>query len=737
MSTFERNASAPPALDDIGVNLPAPADFSTALAEGFARRIGTLARRGGASGGAVKWAARAAFAASRATAEGHVCLPLVVLAQRFDASSADVRAALFASGMASDGSQSTAALRPLVIDGQGRLYLARYYDYERRLARSLIAHAGGGRSADARTHSHDAVAASADASTSTGADAGADAQTLHERLLRYFGPPQDDDIDWQRVAAVMALSGRLTIVSGGPGTGKTTTVVGVLACLLDGRVNLRIALAAPTGKAAQRMQEALLARAGDLPPELAARLPQTSYTLHRLLGSGPGGRFRHHRDNPLPYDVVVIDEASMIDVAMAAHLLDAIAPQTRLVMLGDKDQLAAVEAGAVFAELSARPAFTQNGLERIAAALGIEAARLSQALPGVSSGFGDGADDFFAHAGAPDDVDALPDDLFVDGETRGGFGELPGDDLFATSPEHAAGAPLSSTSPRSASALPSVSPSPAQNPLADCVVWLERNYRFGLESPIGRLSLAIRNGAAGAALEVLRIDPAEPCAAALYEDTHATLADRTIARLAAGFAAYADALAVALAADTPDPLPLFDALNGFRILCATRSGPRGVDQVNAAMAAQVRRSAGVTLAVGAQWFAGRPVMVTRNDYALGLFNGDIGIALPGGGGALRVYFRTGDGGLRAVSPAALPPHDTAFALTVHKSQGSEFQHAVLMLPSVFSRVLSRELVYTAITRARERVEVIGARAVLTQAIATPTQRDSGLAARIAEAWRVA
>jgi exodeoxyribonuclease V alpha subunit len=522
----------------------------------------------------------------------------------------------------------------------------------------------------------------------------------------------------------MALSGRLTIVSGGPGTGKTTTVVGVLACLLDARPDLRIALAAPTGKAAQRMQEALLARAGDLPPELAARLPRTSYTLHRLLGSGPGGRFRHHRDNPLPYDVVVIDEASMIDVAMAAHLLDAIAPQTRLVMLGDKDQLAAVEAGAVFAELSARPAFTPNGLQRIAAALGIEAARLSQALPDASNGFDEGPDDRFGYTHAPGDFDTRPGDFFVDADAGGVFDGLPGDDLFASGTVPTAGAPRPS-------------PSPVQNPLADCVVWLERNYRFGLESPIGRLSLAIRKGAAAAALDVLRIDPGEPCAAALHEDTHATLADRTVARLAAGFAPYADALVEALAADTPDPAPLFDALNRFRILCATRSGPRGVDQVNAAMATQVRRSAGVTLAVGAQWFAGRPVMVTRNDYALGLFNGDIGIALPGAGGALRVYFRTGDGGLRAVSPAALPPHDTAFALTVHKSQGSEFQHAVLMLPSVFSRVLSRELVYTAITRARERVEVIGARAVLAQAIETPTQRDSGLAARIGEAWRVA
>jgi exodeoxyribonuclease V alpha subunit len=713
MSTFEQGLSAPPELDDIGVNLPAPADFSLALAEGFARRIGTLARRTGAPAEAVKWAARGAFAASRATAEGHVCVPLAVLARRFEASSAEVRAALLASGMASDGSPSAAALRPLVIDGQGRLYLARYYDYERRLARALVAHA---RECD----------------TSEGTDIDADAPTLRARVLHYFGPPKDDEVDWQRVAAVMALSGRLTIVSGGPGTGKTTTVVGVLACLLDSRADLRIALAAPTGKAAQRMQEALLARAGALPPELAARLPQTSYTLHRLLGSGPGGRFRHHRDNPLPYDVVVIDEASMIDVAMAAHLLDAIAPQTRLVMLGDKDQLAAVEAGAVFAELSARPAFTSGGVQRIARALGIEEARLAQALPRESPDFDETPADFFAPFEAPDDFDSPPDDLFAHAAQPDEFHRPPAGDLFSrTEPvdETSASRSSSSRAPAAASATR------AQGPLADRVVWLERNYRFGLESPIGRLSLAIRGGSASAALEVLQADPAEACPAALYEDTHATLAERTVARLAEGFAPYADALVAALAADTPDPLPLFDALNRFRILCATRSGPRGVDQVNATMAAQVRRAAGVTLAVGAQWFAGRPVMVTRNDYALGLFNGDIGIALPGASGALRVYFRTGDGSLRAVSPAALPPHDTAFALTVHKSQGSEFEHAVLMLPSAFSRVLSRELVYTAITRARERVEVIGARGVLAQAIATPTQRDSGLAARIAEAWR--
>jgi exodeoxyribonuclease V alpha subunit len=202
--------------------------------------------------------------------------------------------------------------------------------------------------------------------------------------------------------------------------------------------------------------------------------------------------------------------------------------------------------------------------------------------------------------------------------------------------------------------------------------------------------------------------------------------------LNAGFEPYARALAEALATGS-NAAPLFDALNRFRVLAATRHGPRGVDEINARMSAWVRAAASVTLGAGAQWFAGRPVIVTRNDYALGVFNGDVGIALPAPGGAMQVCFRLADGTLRAVSPAALPPHDTAFALTVHKSQGSEFDHAALVLPSAFGRVLSRELVYTAITRARSRVDVIGSAAVFAQAVQTPTRRDSGLAARIVEA----
>ncbi|WP_250472021.1 AAA family ATPase [Caballeronia sp. GAFFF1] len=772
-----------------------------------------------------------------------------------------------------------ADLLPLVIDEDGRLYLARYFDYERRLALALVERARAAR-----------VTVSGPELAAHGA-----------RIARYFGRSAGDDIDWQRVAALVALPGRLTIVSGGPGTGKTTTVVGVLACLLDADLNLRIALAAPTGKAAQRMQEALIERADKLPPELAQRLPRTSFTLQRLLGVLPDGGFRHHRDNPLPYDVIVVDEASMIDVALAAHLLEAVAPTSRLVMLGDKDQLSAVEAGAVFAELSAQPSFSQGGARRIAEALGVDYARLRAALPSGSPSVASSDDDWDGEAigTAPREDDGnlfAPRDARRDEQTRVApiasaaalragsasrtqavFDDQGYADLFSTidtetypEDEPGDGARRNLDDEQSQQKAPNKRNErgdnaeherrdelngqregdqsdkrdhrfernrrdegnqrddrkqyderdrrgeqsddsqqdrsseqdrhhehyghdehngrnvrhghnehdehdeqpergepkqhanlnePSENdrrtgsddashtdaPLTDCVVWLARNYRFGLDSAIGRLSIAIRDGDAQAALATLDIrqspatsDAAATAAAAvLFDDAHATLSERTLAHLATGFAPYADALSSVLEAGrcasigTPaDEARLFDALNRFRVLCATRKGPRGVDEVNARIAARVRAQAGVALALGAQWFAGRPVIVTRNDYALGLFNGDIGIALPGADGALRVAFRMADGSLRYVSPAALPPHDTAFALTVHKSQGSEFDEAALVLPGSFVRVLSRELVYTAITRAKRRIEVIGSAEVFAQAVDAPTRRDSGLASRM-------
>ncbi|KWF07108.1 AAA family ATPase [Burkholderia pseudomultivorans] len=732
--------------------LPEPADFGIALAEGFARRIGDLARRAGAPAAAARWAARAAFATSRATAGGHVCVSLGALAQRYEAPLDDVRAALAASGVVAFGTLARGDERPLIVDRHDHLYLSRYFDYERRLADALVAQAGVAMPDDALSP-----------------------ERLRASLARYFGPATAE-VDWQRVAAIVALTGRVTIVSGGPGTGKTTTVVGVLACLLDAQPALRIALAAPTGKAAQRMQEALHARAGELPPELAARLPDTSYTLHRLLGGGGATGFRHHRDNPLPYDLIVVDEASMIDVALAAHLLDALAPGARLVLLGDKDQLAAVEAGAVFAELSARPTFTAAARARIAQALGIDEAAFVAALPvpddGAAAAVSKPASvsaSTSTSATAPVSTRRPARRAAVDTRQASLFDDEPQDDAPAPAGVAAAHSDEASTAldagdapawieadelawldaavlppfdagaaALASAASPPTSPSgdaaPAPTspaPLADCVVWLERNYRFGLDSPIGRLSLAIRRGDVQAALDALPADDA--AAASFHDDAGETLAAATVERLARRFGAYLDALRDALAAPTPDPLPLFDALNRFRILCATRNGARGAEHVNALVAAHVRRAARVPLAVGAHWFTGRPIMVTRNDYALGLFNGDIGIALPDAHGVLRVWFRRADGTARAVSPAALPPHETAFALTVHKSQGSEFDEAALVLPANFGRVLTRELVYTAVTRARTRVQVIGPRRVLAQAVATRTQRDSGLSARVDEA----
>jgi exodeoxyribonuclease V alpha subunit len=744
------------------------ADLSpdAALAAGFGRRIGALAHSLGAAPRSAQWAERAAVAMSEAMSRGHVCVSLRALVSGEYASGpligeappdgwslASVSEALLASGVVCDGASEGVALSPLVLSSGGKsgrfLYLARYFDYERRLARGLLERAGP-------------VTSSGPEGELRELDGLTELNALSARIHRFFGPaePRVDGaprpVDWQRVAAVLALQSRLIVVSGGPGTGKTTTVAGVLACLLDNEPGLRVALAAPTGKAAQRMQEALAKQASRFPAHLVSRLPGHAATLHRLLGGMPGGRFRFNRDAPLPYDVVIVDEASMIDLAMATRLFDALGRRTRLILLGDKDQLSAVEAGAVFAELSAEPRLSAGVRDRLAEVLDVPAQALDQRP----------------------DRDAVRVD--AGGSESGNPGESnePGE----ARQEGTAQAPA---------------------PLTDCVVWLERNYRFGLDSPVGRLSTAVRLGRADRALACLSTldparmtaspgaaldssntpDPAQTMAsptatpaasntpdAALLIDTGKTLAAATLARLVSGFTPYIDALQRALSEPIAviDPAPLFDALNAYRVLCAVREGGRGANVLNEAIAASVEqriadtsdnrentrvqaaqttregqghvpdagplrgRARPLLFSSAPQWFAGRPVMVTRNDYALGLFNGDIGIALPDENGTLRVLFSQADGGYRSVSPAALPPHETAFAMTVHKSQGSEFDRAALILPATYAQILSRELIYTAITRARRQVEIIGGAAVLSEAIGAPTRRDSGLRRQLAQ-----
>jgi len=557
----------------------------------------------------------AAALCCEALAGGDVCLPLRRLAGRRPWPEIDLllpaleawRAQLEASPLVG----GPGAYAPLILDGE-RLYLARYQAYEQQLAERLLA-----RASDAPE---------------------VDEACLADSLARLFAFNRQTP-DWQRLAAAQAVRRRLAVISGGPGTGKTTTVVRLLAALLeqpDG-ANLAIGLAAPTGKAAARMAEAIRNAKAQLPVAEAIRaaLPDEARTLHRLLGSrGDSPRVRHDAANPLPLDVLVVDEASMVDLALMAKLVEALPPRARLILLGDKDQLAAVEAGAVFAELCEGRGFDARAaadLERLT----------GQAVP----------------------IQA----------------------------------------PRSR--------------LGDAVVLLTHSHRFAGDSGIGELARRINAGDAPGTLALLRegaaelLWNAEPSAAALVE------------RLEHGYAAYLQA------ARQGDPAAAFAAFNGFRALTAQREGAFGVAGLNEALEARFKRRLGV--ASRERWYPGRAIMVRQNDYALGLFNGDIGLCLQSGDG-LRVFFE-GEQGFRGFAPARLPSHDSAFAMTVHKSQGSEFSEVLLALPEQPSPLLTRALLYTGITRARQRVELWALPARLAEAVNARAERASGLAERLAAA----
>ncbi len=625
-------------------------DSADALARGLGQHVQRWAAARGAPAAAAQAAARAAQALSLATGDGHVCVWLADLPERTAAlPDADAglpttpeawRRQLLASQVV--GTAAAPDQQPLVLDADGRLYLHRQFDLERRLARRLL-------------HS----------ATPWPADPAAD-QAMATQLATLFGTRGDGQPDWQMLAAALALRGRLTVVSGGPGTGKTTTVVNLLACLLAREPEARVVLAAPTGKAAARLADALRSRAGHLDAVLRSRLPISATTVHRLLGVRPGRgglagageqAFQHDAAHPLPLDLLVLDEASMLDLALATRLLEAVPLHARIVLLGDKDQLAAVESGAVFAELSADPSLSPGATAQLAQLCG-----------------------------------------------------LPADQIRP--------------------------PPPAQpGALHDSVVWFQRNFRFASDSAIGRLAADTLSGQAAALLATLRAPSGGELA--WLDDAGSQPAAATLAAMLAGYAGYAEACRTALAGGPlgDDGIGALGAAFGrFRVLCALRAGPRGVLAVNDALSRHLRHA--ITGAAGEArqpWFAGRPVMVLRNDPALRLFNGDIGLTLPGPDGALRVLFPADDGHWRSVAPARLPAHETAWAMTVHKSQGSEFDAVLLLLPAQRSPVLSRELLYTGITRARQRVTLAAGAAVLAAAVQASSQRHAGLQARLREA----
>ncbi|MDR1661623.1 MAG: exodeoxyribonuclease V subunit alpha [Azoarcus sp.] len=617
-----------------------PQAARNALAEGFSVRIGRWAEQTGAAAADIALLTHTARELTLAVCDGHVCLPLRELS---GTTPEEARRALLASGAAVDAGSRLlfSAAWPLVIDGE-RLYLRYFFDLETRFAAAL---------------SELAAAPLADA---------APLERLRAALEARFPPRPDAGPDWQKVAAALAFNRRLTIISGGPGTGKTTTVAAFIACLLELEPELRIALAAPTGKAAARMREALAARA--LPEPVRAKLPGEAHTIHRLLGTTPvQGRFRHHAANPLALDLLVVDEASMLDLALAAALLDALPVHARLVLLGDKDQLASVEAGAVFADLSSGWRFSETWAVRLAALTG------------------------------------APVEILMRGASVG---------------QGAA--------------------------FTDCVVWLDESHRFRADSGIGRLAREINAGEGAAALGWLRTgaDPGVvwiggenlPANAPKDAAAHEPRAWPSAAALAAMEAGYADYFA-ALRETPPGELlsarvdRVFDAFERFRVLVAVHSGPCGLAAINAHLAAHARAALGIDPAAGPFW-AGRPVIVLENDPVTRLFNGDVGLCLPAADGAPRVYFPAVNGGYRALPPQSLPEHDTAFALTVHKSQGSEFAGVLLLLPDREPRAASRELLYTAITRATRQVTIASAEPVFIAACAARGERFSGLGDRL-------
>lgn len=481
----------------------------------------------------------------------------------------------------------------------------------------------------------------------------ADADTLDQLI------PESACLNWQKIAAALAASRSFSVISGGPGTGKTTTVTRLLALLTELGIKRNsppgIKLVAPTGKAAARLTESIggaLAKI-NCSKTIRDRIPAQAGTLHRLLGVIPGqAGFVHNKNNRLHLDILVVDEASMIDLPLMSHLLDALPDHARLILLGDRDQLSSVEAGSVLGDICAAASFGYSN----------EQSNLLEALTGHT--------------------------------------------LQDIEPAQAHTSNIAT----------------ADHSVSDSLCLLRKSYRFDAHSGIGSLAQAVNNGDQLSLKSVFTSGFKDIERYSIARNSGYQL---LIQQCAESYRHYLD-----LIQQKAEPQRILNAFNQFQLLCALREGPYGITGLNEEIQNALQQKG--LIDITGQWYEGRPVLITRNDHGLGLYNGDIGITIRGADDRLRVAFQLPDKQVREFLPSRLPEHETVFAMTIHKSQGSEFADVAMVLPDKDNPIITRELVYTGITRAKSKLTLFSEVEILIKAAKSPTKRQSGLYQRLVQ-----
>lgn len=576
-----------------------------------------------------------AFLVSKKLSEGHICIQIDDAAEELEESP-------FYDVTAVSNNLSRLKEEPLVTVKDGakqpfvlhnnRLYLQRYFNYETQILNRIKAFIESEKGVTEKRIKE------------LGAHADFIKALFNSAHFSESSIPAEN-VDWQLVAAVSGVVNNFTIITGGPGTGKTTTVAKILAILYTINPDLKVALAAPTGKAAVRMAESLKASALNVVEGINEKFqgfaPGTIHRLLKYISDSP--YFRHDKDNPVNYDVVIVDESSMIDVALFAKLLDAIGPETKLILLGDKDQLASVEAGSLFGDLCK----TQTGL-------GVLSAKRAELI-----------------------------NSFITDNRR----QIPLDFILKES----------------------------AHLLSEHVIELRRSHRFTSDKGIGKFSKAIIKNDVQALHEYVENNSDEQVLIDTKYD------NEIFEQFVEGYVDYIK---------EPDIKIALQKLNQLRVLCAVREGEQGLYKLNAAIENFLRKKKLINKNL--EYYENRPIIVTRNYYSLGLFNGDVGIIRPDENGVLKAWFEDSNNELKSVLPGYVAESETVFAMTIHKSQGSEYDGVLVVLPDINIPILTRELLYTAVTRAKSKVIVQASEEVILHTAEGVVERASGIMERFGE-----